>query len=243
MAANTITLISLARVLNADIGGGAVAQLDDYDRSRYAAINHPMARARFLTGRVLARITLSEATGYEIDGSAWHILPDAKGKPRITGPLPDVGISIAHTEDVVGVAVCANGDVGLDLECLNDGENGEPVLEALSSADQRKLKTCAPEHRTREFVKLWTMKEAYAKWAGEGVGLDFGALDFDWVPRMARQSLMHGPVRIHQYSMCFNKEFSVALASGDSCPPLIRFRNLEASRLFAGEASCMYNFN
>lgn len=230
----TCTTLWIAPVQDGTMLGPVVADLGIEERVRYRRIRHMGARERFLTGRAMARFALSDATSGHVRPSEWRIETTPTGKPIVRAPRASFGISVAHTDNVVAVAMCPDGDVGVDIECFDEENAGEPLPSVLSSGDARKLKACKPPDRPREFLKLWTMKEALAKRDGEGVGMDFARLDFDWTPGHAEQTISTSGADIHVLMISLQKEYCVALASPEGAPR-ISFENLEA-RLFAYHA-------
>ena len=102
-----------------------------------------------LTKKLVEKIAAASKTGvYPVD---WL----ASGKPVFTAG--GRYISVSHTGDRLFVAVCVV-PIGLDAEARR--EIPERVRkEWLSPAEQR-----------QDFFKVWTAKEAVAKWTGEGLG-------------------------------------------------------------------------
>src|SRR5690606_3504020 len=78
-----------------------------------------------------------------------------------------------------------SGDVGIDIEYMDANARIEPSV--LSDRENCVLGDC--RNASAEFIKLWTMKEAYAKRTGAGVGMDFAALDLDWIPDRTEQRI------------------------------------------------------
>jgi phosphopantetheinyl transferase len=226
----TCTTLWIAPVLDGTMLGSVVADLGIEERARCERIRHKGARERFLTGRAMAKFALCDATSGYVRPSDWRIETAATGKPVVRAPRGSFGISIAHSGDMVAVAMCPDGDVGVDIERLDEENAGEPLSFVLSSADARKLAACEPRDRAREFLKLWTMKEALAKRSGKGLGMDFARLDFDWSPGHAEQTISTRHADIHVRLISRQNEYCVALASPAGAPR-ISFENLEA-RLF-----------
>lgn len=96
------------------------------------------------------------------------------GKPKLIHDF--LHINLSHCK---GIAVAAIGTVPLGV----DAEIPRKVKESLTQ------KICAPaeyqqiqasDDPAAEFVRFWTLKEAYAKYTGEGIRLDFSALSFSF---------------------------------------------------------------
>ena len=137
------------------------------------------------------------------------------GKPALIHDF--LYMNLSHCK---GLAVAAVGRMPLGV----DAEGKRVVRDALMQ------KVCAPEEITQireahdknlAFTKFWTLKEAYAKYTGEGIRLDFSALRFEI---RAEEICFHHPdaekVRFAQLadrsgcivSLCFPQEASLNIA-------------------------------
>jgi 4'-phosphopantetheinyl transferase len=126
-------------------------------------------RGEFLAGRHLLRRLLRRVRP---GLAALPVRTDPAGKPRLDpGGAPDLalpGITISHDEDRIAAAVCAHGDVGVDVQL--------PPERLTDSAVRRCLGPHAPEvtalpraRRAKEFAWVWTVQEACVKAAGTGM--------------------------------------------------------------------------
>lgn len=86
--------------------------------------------------------------------------------------MPDVYFNCSHSGNI---AVCAFSDaeVGVDVEVINP--NKEILKCVLTSEEQKVVESC--KHPMEQFIRLWTSKEAYAKYTGKGIGEKFEHLD------------------------------------------------------------------
>lgn len=85
----------------------------------------------------------------------------AKGKPYLeNGPF----VSVSHTDDLVVVAVSKN-NIGIDMEKKDrEIKKQEELAEKYFSQKEKEYAT------TKErFLEIWTKKESYGKFTGEGV--------------------------------------------------------------------------
>lgn len=94
------------------------------------------------------------------------------GKPKLIHDF--LHMNLSHCK---GLAVAAVGRMPLGV----DAETTRRIPESLMQ------KVCAPEEirqiqseddHAAAFSRFWTLKEAYAKYTGKGIGLDFSALRF-----------------------------------------------------------------
>ena len=92
----------------------------------------------------------------------------ASGKPCVKG-RPDIQFSLAHTGRW---AVCAvdSSPVGVDAEVIRP--NMTAVAKRFYTAEEQYWIDRMPgqEERDRAFARIWTRKEAYLKYTGQGIG-------------------------------------------------------------------------
>lgn len=118
---------------------------------------------------------------YRPDGDAWTLLTDAlalhgmfslptieraeKGKPFFPD-LPQLHFSLSHTN---GASLCAvaNAPVGADIEPIRPRRKGlwEYCLTEEEFSRFQAQGTC-----WEEFYRIWTLKEAWCKYTGDGLG-------------------------------------------------------------------------
>ncbi|WP_370963996.1 4'-phosphopantetheinyl transferase superfamily protein [Amycolatopsis sp. cg9] len=125
-------------------------------------------RAEFLAGRQLLRRLLR---GVRPALAALPVRADPAGKPRLAGApnLALPGITISHDGDRVAAAVCAHGDVGVDVQLPPDRLSDSAVRRCLGA--HAPAVTALPRaRRAREFAWVWTVQEACVKAAGTGMG-------------------------------------------------------------------------
>lgn len=92
------------------------------------------------------------------------------GKPFAKN-LP-VHFSISHSDDI---AVCAVSDkeIGIDIEKIRD-VNPRSAERFASEKEQEYIRKCE-----KGFFEIWTLKEAYFKCIGTGLGADIKNVTFD----------------------------------------------------------------
>lgn len=82
--------------------------------------------------------------------------------------------SVSHSGDLVAVAV-DTAEVGMDAEELPD-DNRLRIADRFYHANERGY-VHAAEDQPRAFCRVWTRKEAYLKYTGEGISADLTAFD------------------------------------------------------------------
>lgn len=128
-------------------------------------------QCRSLAAGVLLRSALQKE---KIDYDAVHFLVNEHGKISIA-EYPDFYFNLSHSGDY---AVCAVADqpVGIDIEKIR-GRKEEQLQRLIrhvcTEEERQSLENEEGEIKEREFVRIWTKKESYAKAAGMGLQLPF----------------------------------------------------------------------
>lgn len=102
---------------------------------------------------------------------ALRIVRAEHGKPKLDKADRPVFFSLSHTHSCIAIALSAGGELGVDIERV------DPALDVQALQDLV-LHPAEREHGgdATHFFRLWTLKEAYAKALGLGVGLPFARL-------------------------------------------------------------------
>lgn len=91
----------------------------------------------------------------------------AHGKPYIDG-REDLFFSLSHSKDKVVCAV-SKREVGADIERVRDISDG--LLKRVCTDKEKKYLDCFDKARqTEEFFRIWTAKESFMKFLGQGLG-------------------------------------------------------------------------
>lgn len=150
-------------------------ELAQQERLRRAA-----QRREFLLGRALARCALSRHA--PVRPEDWRFERDRQGRPEIMAPAAPTGLrfNLSHTEGLIACAVAKERDVGIDAECLLARESGESIAEQFfSPREVAALRALPAAEQHDRFFDLWTLKEAYLKARGVGLGVPLDAFSFE----------------------------------------------------------------
>lgn len=95
-----------------------------------------------------------------------EIVHDARGKPFLKDS--DLFISLTHCD---GLAACITEPVpcGIDAERF-DRKVTDRIIKRVCSPEETALINSSSEPE-KEFIRLWTLKEAYSKVDGRGIGV------------------------------------------------------------------------
>ncbi len=112
-----------------------------------------------------------EVTDFEISVNEF-------GKPYLKN-RPNLHFNISHSGDYV---FCITDDmpVGIDVEKLSSA-NIAVAKRYFAKSEYEWIMEKDPEKR---FVRIWTLKESYAKYKGQGLGLSFGG--FEAIPDLGK---------------------------------------------------------
>jgi 4'-phosphopantetheinyl transferase len=158
------------------------------ERGEARRFRKPTDGARFLLGRTVVRLALSRSL--PIAPGEWRFRRSAFGKPEVARPEAATGIrfNLAHTDGMIVCATSQTSAIGVDVERICAHADLLDAAETVFSATElHALDQLPPEERTARFYDFWTLKEAYAKARGEGLGLDLKACAFHLLPEHETQ--------------------------------------------------------
>jgi 4'-phosphopantetheinyl transferase len=145
-------------------------------------IQDPSSRRSAIAGRVLLRIGLSQTVEHKVEPSAWRFVRAAHDKPIMAAGLPPIHFSVSHVDRLVTVAISATLDIGIDIECVDQNVNQDVIAEFCHLDEKHSVGGLPRPQEIREFIRLWTLKEAYTKMTGLGHTLDFKKINFTLDP-------------------------------------------------------------
>ncbi len=149
-------------------------------------IKDPSSRRSAIAGRVLLRIGLSRTVKHKVAPSAWRFERAAHDKPVVAAGLPPVNFSVSHVDQLVVAAISPTLDIGIDVECLDQNVNEDVIAEFCHLDEKHSVGGLPRPQEIREFIRLWTLKEAYTKLTGLGHNLDFNTMNFTLDPANLR---------------------------------------------------------
>ncbi|MFD1276981.1 4'-phosphopantetheinyl transferase family protein [Streptomyces kaempferi] len=131
---------------------------------------------RFAASRMVLKHTAAAALHLPADALDLAYRPG--GRPHLRG-LAGTEVSLAHTDELIVVAVSRTGPIGVDAEPVTR----RPSFDLLHSyvctpAEAAELAALPEDERTARLLHLWTLKEAYTKALGHGMRRRFAAFGF-----------------------------------------------------------------
>jgi 4'-phosphopantetheinyl transferase len=137
-------------------------------------------RSAYLAAHGLLRLSLS--TLWPLRAPAeWRFAPDRHGKPSLTdAEHGHIRFNLSHCRSRVAVVLAEHLDCGIDVEPLSR-DMASDVLLASCLSDEEKiwLDRRPAAGRGRDFLRLWTLKEAISKAVGLGLSLPFETISLD----------------------------------------------------------------
>jgi 4'-phosphopantetheinyl transferase len=134
-------------------------------------------------GKRLTHTLVGRALGLE--PAALQFAAGERGKPELAGPAAhsDLSFNLAHSGTFAYVALARGRRVGVDVEHEREGvECIELGRRYFCAAEIAQLEAGPPDETRRLFFKFWTLKEAYLKAEGSGLGISLTAMDASSVP-------------------------------------------------------------
>jgi 4'-phosphopantetheinyl transferase len=157
------------------------------EQARAARFVFGRNRGEFVAAHVLTRTLLSTLMP-GTDRGAWRFVPGEHGKPVAwlgDRPAP-VSFNLSHADGIVGVAALAaeGRALGFDVEPLDRKINLGIADRYFCPEEVGWLESLPEATRPAGFLRLWTLKEAFIKATGQGLGQDLAA--FWFMPMLPR---------------------------------------------------------
>jgi 4'-phosphopantetheinyl transferase len=165
----------------------AVLSPDEVERaSRFRFDKH---RNRFIVGRAMLRSLLGEYL--DCLPRQLEFVYGVHGKPALTGEFPEaLHYNVAHSDDILLVAVTRVGAVGVDVEQIRPVSEADELVERFFSPRENALfKKLSPDQKSIAFFNLWTRKEAWLKATGEGIAHSLNRVEVTFLPGEAPELL------------------------------------------------------
>jgi phosphopantetheinyl transferase len=147
---------------------------------QFDQIRAASARDGRIAARMLLRLALSHVVQGQIAPQGWRLTTSPDGKLEIGEELPQLHFSVAHTERLAVVATSERLPVGIDAESIEQPVESHVARDFCCPGERAALEKLPPPQSAREFVRLWTLKEAYAKLTGRAADIDFSLLGFSF---------------------------------------------------------------
>ncbi len=103
---------------------------------------------------------------FKLDENEYKIIKSEHGKPLIINPYSDnFHFNISHSGNI-WICATARNNIGIDIEKIKIGRKS--IVEYYFTKDEQNYLNQSPNF-DKAFFKIWTAKEAYAKYTGRGI--------------------------------------------------------------------------
>lgn len=155
--------------------------LDTDERARLNHLIGKRTKEEFLITRATVRCVLSRYA--EVSPLAWRFTSSISGRPEIMW-LPEqpavyeLQFNVSHSDGLIACIVSTVAKVGIDVEAKNHSQDFWRLANRFLSVYERTtLKALPASQQYEQFLRYWTLKEAYLK--AKGLGLP-RTLDSFW---------------------------------------------------------------
>jgi 4'-phosphopantetheinyl transferase len=125
----------------------------------------------YLVSHAFLRKVLSAYCNVRAD--EWRFTCNRYGKPDISADIrcPPMKFNLSHTDGMSVVAVTLNADCGVDVENIKRRSRMLAVAERMfAEVEVSALRSCDDASMQARFFDYWTLREAYVKAIGTGIG-------------------------------------------------------------------------
>jgi 4'-phosphopantetheinyl transferase len=209
--------------------------LDPGERSRARRFSVAHDRSEFIHAHALARAMLQRETGQPARRQRFRRTGTGKPALRLPPDAAPVDFSLSHTRGLVACAVTHRGNVGVDVERVVPDAPGLDGLTAFFAPEERAgtLRLPLPD-RVHRIYRLWTLKEAFAKSAGEGVLQHLASARFELEPlRLASGAHRDGPWRFWESAPTGAHALALALTDYGAPEPYLDLRATSTAEVLA----------
>jgi 4'-phosphopantetheinyl transferase len=162
------------------------------ERERAGRFHFERDRCRFVIARGVLRRLLAEALGRAPREVAFRY--GRHGKPELAAgqTAARLRFNLAHSDGLALVALAWGREVGVDVERIRPGVDGDTIARRFFSPHEvAALRALPAAVRAQAFFRCWTCKEAYVKALGRGLALGLDRFDVSLDPAAPAALLAH----------------------------------------------------
>jgi len=160
--------------------------LDEHEQQIAGRFLFERDRRQYLVAHTLVRRALALEAG--LAEAELVIFRSSRGRPFLQTPDgglprggPELDFNLSHASGYNLLGMVRGHRIGVDVERLDrDAQAIDTIVETFTPEEQRWVARAAQGRpRDRRVLRLWTLKEAYSKARGLGLGLPFDEFAFD----------------------------------------------------------------
>lgn len=168
---DTLYFIPLKETLEAEEFRKLLALISEKRQSEIRRFRFTIDQKLSLFSELLVRILICKIKG--INNSQIVFSNNEYGKPYLIDQ-PDVHFNISHTRNAIAVIV-SDKPVGIDIERVSEVDIS--IAERYFTRNEFSYIIQSSEHQDKRFYEIWTKKEAYIKYTGQGLSLSLQSFD------------------------------------------------------------------
>ena len=159
------------------------SSLSAEERDRAARYHFDLHRRRFICGRGVLRLLLSEYLNCRPDKVQFGY--GSNGKPFLAAPAAaTLQFNMAHSDHLALIAVARSEELGVDVETVRWlPDFDELVNRFFSSRESACFQALLGESKPAAFFNLWTRKEALLKATGDGICNSLDRVEVTFLPQ------------------------------------------------------------
>ena len=156
--------------------------LTSEETERYTRFAFEKDRRQFLLTRALERDVLSRYLG--VEPAAVLFTRNEYGKPALAEPIGcPITYSLSHTKGLSVCAVVFKHLIGVDVESLHRTSSHRDISKRFFAGSEiAYLETIEEGQKSTEFLRLWTLKEAFVKACGLGLSIPLNSFEIKMNP-------------------------------------------------------------
>lgn len=157
---------------------------DEPDRAdRFVRAVH---RDRFVVAHAFLRDVLARHAGGRPESFRFETSP--AGKPFLPGSR--LRFNLSHSGDLALLAVTLDREIGVDVEALRPLPDACDLAERhFAPTEVAALRALPERDRGDAFLRCWTLKEAYVKGVGDGLGIPLDRFEVEYAPARVEPAL------------------------------------------------------
>jgi len=200
---------------NEDVFSRSLHLVPQYRRDAAAAFVQLKDRALSLGAGLLLKRACEDAG---ISGADEHTVRLPGGKP-VLRDFPQVHFSLSHSGKWAMCGISST-NIGCDVEKVQP-YNEKLALKVCSDSELSRISQLSDEEKAGEFIRMWTLKESYMKFTGEGLLAGAKSIDFDFCGDVPT---LHAFPQLHFFRFNVDSGYSFSCCTESCrCPELEKY--------------------
>ena len=145
--------------------------LSNEEREKYQRFHFEKDSHSYLVSHALVRKVLSRYC--DVQPETWKFSFNQHGKPEILSSIkcPNIKFNLSHADGMSACVVSLDNDCGVDVENIHRKNKLHAVAERMFAEQEAKIMSACDESKMqKKFFDFWTLREAYVKAVGTGLG-------------------------------------------------------------------------